>query len=138
MASLLIAVGALLWIAKLGRDLFWPQQQSTRISDQPVYIDIVKEFTPLGRTEQLESEMRAGFGKLGAQITTVDNERRASVGRAYDLSRKLIQDLQDRINTMHEDQRREIKDDMAGVHNRITDVLKAVARIEGQCTKCNE
>lgn len=98
---------------------------------QPLVVELQKDFTPLERTEELEREVREGFDKMGKQISSVDGERRASVGRAHAKTEALIKDLRDELRDDNNTFRAEMREDIKGVHNRVNDVLGAVSRLEG-------
>lgn len=90
-------------------------------TQQPLIIEMQKEFVPLKKHEDLEHEVRSNFREVNDKIAKVDEDRRDSVNRCYKNTEKLVSDM-----------RAEQRDDVCGINKRMDELLKAVSRMEGK------
>lgn len=88
---------------------------------QPLVVTAHKSYTPWeshlelkARVDKMSDEIRQGFERL-------DHKRSVSIAGLHD-------DLQSTSAAI----RAEMKEDMSGVHNRITEVLSAVTELRGE------
>lgn len=102
-----------------------PQKpRATHITSQPVIVKGEVEYVPLhshnelkARVDGLAAEIRQGFERL-------DDKRSSNISTLH----KELEQAAANI-------RRDVKADVEGLHTRITDVLAAVAKLEGRLDK---
>lgn len=91
------------------------------ISPQPLIVEMQKSFASTTDLHRVEAEGKAETAKLFAKLGGVERGLREENKEDTAL-----------INAKIDDVRKEVKEDINGVHQRITDVLTAVSRLEGQ------
>jgi len=98
---------------------------------QPMLVELAKEFTPLDRTERLESEVRSGFAAVGEKLIKVDADRRQSVNRCYENTERLVGEMREEMRDEQTALRKQLRDDNQGLNARINDILSAVSKLSG-------
>lgn len=129
LVPLLMTVGALLWIIDLWKRVFGKPKP---ISPQPLIVKMEEHFTPVTAHNKLAQEVKDGFGAVNAELHKLDQDRRESVNRAYKAAEnandKLRAEIREDISAM----RVEMRGDLKGVTDRMSDVVESMGELRGE------
>jgi hypothetical protein len=103
----------------------------TRIK-QPLRVQEEVEFATVERVEKVEAEVGLLRVELRDGFEGLRTDRSRSTGNLHER----IEEMDSKAGARTEDLRKEIKNDMRGVHDRINEVLAAVSAVQSSVTVC--
>jgi len=98
---------------------------------QPMVVAMAKEFVPIEVHKAFESEVRSGFRAVDEELKKVDKDRRESVSRCYESTRKAVGEMRDEMKSGQDALAAQLRENNDGLNSRINDILKAVSTLTG-------
>jgi uncharacterized protein YdhG (YjbR/CyaY superfamily) len=90
------------------------------------------DFTPLQVHEAMHGGLRAEVAEIRTRIDANFKELRDERSRSTGNLHERIESMDGRAAERTEELRKEIKEDIRGVHNRMNDILSAVSNLQGR------
>lgn len=127
LAILFYLVGGVTSVVVLVKQFTKPKSAPTVIADQPLHVKAATEYASKTEHDLLRDEVRDLRTDMQNGFKELSDERSRSVGNLHER----IEDFDAKNQQLTADLRKEMKSDFNGVHNRITDVLSVVSKLQG-------
>lgn len=128
LATLFYLVGGITAVVVLIKQFRKEPVSETLVSPQPLVVKPHEEYASRKEHDALVVQVRDQHAEIRTEIQTLREERSKSVGNLHQRIEAAAQDNR----TVTDSLRKEVKQDIAGVHTLLNEQLRAFSKLEGR------